>query len=335
MLLDGLEPGPKATRSARRRSASCSRRRSCSCSRRRRARTWPSVRAGSAGPRRAWRRRSTKRSRWSGLPADRVRRPAPLLALGRRAAPPGARRRARHAPATLLLDEPFVSLDPATRRELAAILRDLRGRRRHARAGHARRRPGVGAVRAASRAGGCGRWWRDGPGDRRRRRGACSPASRHAGAVRRRAVAAPRPRRRRGAAHDRRGGGGAGVRTTIAQYYPADSPVHRLDPRASSSPSPPLAVALFVRTRSPHWPCSPAPGGRPRPQPGAARVVRARAAAAPLAGRLDLPRAGAVRARAGALPPGSLHPSGTGLRAGGVPEPAAGRAGASRACCSP
>ena len=64
-------------------------------------------------------------------------------------------------PRLLLLDEPFVSLDPATRRELVAHPHPPARGRRHPRPRHARRGPRLGVVRRPARA-------RRGPRGRRR-----------------------------------------------------------------------------------------------------------------------------------------------------------------------
>ena len=174
------------------RSGWCSRRPSCSCSRRRRGRTWRSARAASAGPRTRSPPRWTKHSSWSTCRRTEFGDRHPYALSG------GEQRRLALAgvlamrPRLLLLDEPFVSLDPATRRELVAHPLAAPCRRRDPGAGHARRRPGLGALRRAAPARRRQRGRRRRLGPRRRRP---RPARRRAAAraVSRRALAAPRP----------------------------------------------------------------------------------------------------------------------------------------------
>ena len=92
----------------------------------------------------------------------------------------------------------------------------------------------------------------------------------------------------------RRGGGGAGVKATIAQYYPGDSSLHRLDPRAKFVAVTALAVALFVRDSFARArPSTPPPPSLAYALSGVpAALVLARLPAAALAGRPHVRRPG-------------------------------------------
>ena len=148
-------------------------------------------------------------------------------------------------PRLVLLDEPFVSLDPGSRRDLVGILERLRDE-------------GITLLlvthdvdlawrlceRAARPRGRTrGRHWSLGLRGRRRTAAGGQPAAR---ALSGRVVASTRERAGPGSADAGRGGGGAGMRATIAQYYPGTSPFHRLDPRAKFVAVTAMAVALFV-----------------------------------------------------------------------------------------
>ena len=183
-------------------------------------------------------RSACRPSRFGGAP--------PLLALRRRAAPPGAGRRAGHAPrpaaAGRAVREPRPGLAPRARGDPAR----LRGRRHGAGAGHPRRRSRLGALRRAARARRRASWSTPAPGgfgaggeDLLAR----APAQ---AAVRGRAVAAPRPRRGRGAATARR-------RRRGAAREDGDRPVL---PAAVADP--PARPALQGRRRdgARRWRCS-------------------------------------------------------------------------------
>ena len=193
-----------------------------------------------------WTRPSRKPWNRSGLPPEQFGARHPYSLSG------GEQRRLALAgvlamrPRVLLLDEPFASLDPGARRELGAVLRALLA-------------TGMGMVLAthdvdqawalcdervvlsAGRVVAAGDWGFGAGGEealeRHRLRVPCLVELwRRLG---RATSAAPQV--------GRAGRRGACVRAAIAQYYPADSVLHRLDPRAKTVAVTALAVALFTR----------------------------------------------------------------------------------------